>query len=58
MWKHMIFSFGKCKRGLQFSIGKWKRSSEKVEWGEENISITLMQLTTRVLLYYYNYLAH
>jgi hypothetical protein len=39
MWKNM-FSSGKCKRGLQVCIGKWKRPYEQVAWGEENLSIT------------------
>jgi hypothetical protein len=40
MWKNMIFSSRKFKRGLQDYIGKWKRPSEQVAWGEANISIT------------------
>jgi hypothetical protein len=39
MWKNMIFVSGKCKRGLQVYIGKWKNPSEKVAWGETNPSI-------------------
>jgi hypothetical protein len=40
MRKNMIFRSGKCKRGLQVYIGKWKRPYEKVAWGEENLAIT------------------
>jgi hypothetical protein len=40
MWKNMIFSSGNCKKGLQVCIGKWKRPSEQVAWGEENLAIT------------------
>jgi hypothetical protein len=40
MWKNMFFSSGNCKKGLQFCIGKWKRPSEQVAWGEENLAIT------------------
>jgi hypothetical protein len=41
MWKNMIFSSGKCKRGLQVCIGKWKRPSEQIAWGEANLAITI-----------------
>jgi hypothetical protein len=41
MWKNMIFISGKCKRGLQVCIGKWKRPFEQVAWGEANIFITI-----------------
>ena len=36
----MFFSYGNCKKGLQVCIGKWKRPSKQVSWGEENLSIT------------------
>jgi hypothetical protein len=38
MWKNMFFSSGNCKKGLQVCIGKWKRPSEQVAWGEENLA--------------------
>jgi hypothetical protein len=38
--KNIIFSSGICKKGLQVYIGKWKRPSEKVSWGEANLAIT------------------
>jgi hypothetical protein len=40
MWKNMFFSSGNCKKGLQFCIGKWKRPSKQVAWGEANLAIT------------------
>jgi hypothetical protein len=40
MWKNMIFSSGKCKRGLQVYIGKLKMPFDQVAWGEENLAIT------------------
>jgi hypothetical protein len=40
MWKNMFFSSGNCKKGLQVCIGKWKRPSEQVAWGEANLAIT------------------
>jgi hypothetical protein len=39
MWKNMFFSSGNCKKGLQVCIGKWKRPSEQVAWGEANLAI-------------------
>jgi hypothetical protein len=41
MWKNTFFSSGDCKRGLQVCIGKWKRNSKQVAWGEANLSITM-----------------
>jgi hypothetical protein len=40
MSKNMFFISGKCKRGLQVYIGKWKIPFDKVAWGDENIPIT------------------
>jgi hypothetical protein len=40
MWKNMFFSSGNFKKGLQVCIGKWKRPSEQVAWGEANLAIT------------------
>jgi hypothetical protein len=42
MWKSTIFSSGNCKKGLQVCIGKWKRPSEQVAWGEANLAITVV----------------
>jgi hypothetical protein len=42
MWKNMIFISGKCKRGLQVCIGKWKNPFEQVAWGEVNLAITMI----------------
>jgi hypothetical protein len=38
--KIIFFISGNCKKVLQVFIGKWKRPSEQVAWGEENIAIT------------------
>jgi hypothetical protein len=37
--KYDFFGSGKCKKGIQFCIGKWKITSEKVTWGEEKLAI-------------------
>jgi hypothetical protein len=39
MWKNMFFISRIFKKGLQVCIGKWKRPSEKVAWGEANLAI-------------------
>ena len=36
------------KTGLQVCIGKWKRPSEKVAWGEKNLAITTMLYGNRL----------
>jgi hypothetical protein len=38
--KICFLALGIAKRGLQVCIGKWKRPSEQVAWGEENLAIT------------------
>jgi hypothetical protein len=38
--KYVFLALGIAKRGLQVCIGKWKRPSEQVAWGEENLAIT------------------
>ena len=38
--KIFFLALGIIKGRLQVCIGKWKRPSEQVAWGEENISIT------------------
>jgi hypothetical protein len=40
MWKICFLIYGNCKKGLKVYIWKWKRPSEQVAWGEENVSIT------------------
>jgi hypothetical protein len=38
--KILFLALGISRNGLQVCIGKWKRPSEQVSWGEENIAIT------------------
>jgi hypothetical protein len=46
----MIFSSGNCKKGLQVSIGKWKRPFEQVAWGDTNLAITTVDLTIQCMI--------
>jgi hypothetical protein len=39
MWKNVILRSGNCKKGLQVWIGKWKRPSDQVSWGEANLAM-------------------
>ena len=44
MWKNIIFFSGNYKKGLQVYIGKLKRPSKQVAWGEENLAITVFDI--------------